>query len=686
MNLPHIPGHTEEDRAAQIRLIVTDVAERRRRGQPVRDSEVIAAHPELMPELRDELRVMEEIRRAHLAAESAGPLLTPLNALTDSQLDAPIDPQPDDRADLEPDEPLEIAGYVLLEKIGGGGQGTVFKAQQKRTSRYVAVKVFISGALAGAQARSRLDREAEILAALDHPNIVDILDRGRLPGGTFYLVLPLIQGRPLDQFAAELASAPENAVQSIVGLFTKLANAVEAAHAQGIVHRDLKPSNVLVDQRGEPHVLDFGLAKLVEGSLLDSPPFITQTGQLLGSLAWASPEQAAGAGQIDARSDVHALGVMLYQAITGSPPYAVHGPLIEVLENIRSALPTPPGLVLRFAGTKSFRSVSPTLDAIVLKALAKRPHDRYASAGELAQDLENYLAGRPTLAYSQRPRPRNIRWLILFICIMPAAAAALMLLHPWAARPLQTTVFELPNLTDATGIKLVRITPGSFLMGSPLREDGRGDNEAQRLVTLRNAYWISTTEVTRGQYRSIMGTVPPSAEAAVDDLPITNVSWYDASRFCSLLSAREHQTYRLPSEAEWEFACRAGSKGPFAGSGKLDDHGWYAGNSGRRLQPVAQKSSNSWGLFDMHGNAAEWCADIYYQDGPVAPVRYEEPATGSSSNTAFRVIRGGDSSQEVSFCRSASRQSLSPIAHTPWLGFRVVREDSANPASTSRPR
>jgi tetratricopeptide (TPR) repeat protein/predicted Ser/Thr protein kinase len=280
-------------------------------------------------------------------------------------------------------------GYIVVRELHRGGQGVVYQAIHKSTKRKVAIKVMKEGPFTGPREKARFDREIEVLAQLDHPNIVTIHDSGVLPpdkGGLHYFVMDYISGKSLDRYIEENKLDKK----AIIALFAKVCDAVNAAHLKGVIHRDLKPTNIRVDANGEPHILDFGLAKVAGGSVLggESPELMTVTGQFIGSPAWASPEQAVGdVSKIDTRTDVYSIGVMLYKALTNRFPYAVVGMLREVLENIEKAIPAKPSTV----GAK----VGDEVETIVLKALAKERERRYQNAGELGRDLRNYLEGNP---------------------------------------------------------------------------------------------------------------------------------------------------------------------------------------------------------------------------------------------------------------------------------------------------
>ncbi len=276
-------------------------------------------------------------------------------------------------------------GYTIVANVSRGGQGRVYEATDNSTERRVAIKVLHSGPFGGESERLRFEREIQILAQLQHPHIVTIHSSGTVALQR-YFVMDFIEGQALDEYFA----GHHLTIEQTLTLFLRICEAVNAAHLRGIVHRDLKPGNVRIDDHGEPHVLDFGLAKTILDPAAGppDPSGTTLAGQFVGSLPWAAPEQVMNAPEaVDLRTDVYGLGLLLYFMLTNSFPYDRRANLRDMMDSILRSEPTPPRSLRR--------EIDDELSTIVLMCLRKDPARRYQIASELARDIERYRAGEP---------------------------------------------------------------------------------------------------------------------------------------------------------------------------------------------------------------------------------------------------------------------------------------------------
>jgi serine/threonine protein kinase len=277
-------------------------------------------------------------------------------------------------------------GYRIIEAVGEGGMGTVWRALQLSTQREVALKVLSAGSFRTQKFRARFEREVELTAQLAHPNIARVYDSG-LHRGMYYYTMELLDGEHLDKYVADHGMTQ----RQVLELIHKVCQGVQYAHQRGVIHRDLKPSNIVVTSDGEPHILDFGLAK----ALLQDDKTVTVSvdGDVAGTPAYMSPEQAGGhLDAIDTRSDVYSLGVILFNLLTGQWPYDLSGSRFEVLKRIQEEEPVRP--------SKIVPHFDADIEAILLKALAKKSDERYQSVAELAHDIRSWLEGLPIIARS----------------------------------------------------------------------------------------------------------------------------------------------------------------------------------------------------------------------------------------------------------------------------------------------
>jgi predicted Ser/Thr protein kinase len=297
-----------------------------------------------------------------------------------------------------------VAGYEVLGELGRGAAGVVYKARQVALNRVVALKMILAGAHAGAEERARFRAEAEAVAQLQHPNIVQVYDVGECDGLPFFS-LEFVEGGSLERKLNRTAQRPAEAA----ALVETLARAMHVAHRQGIVHRDLKPANILLTPDGLPKIADFGLAKRLEDDTNQ-----TQSGCVMGTPGFMAPEQAGGRNQdVGPAADIYALGAVLYDALTGRPPFK-GATVLQTLAQVLHDEPLPP--------SRLQPGIPRDLETICLKCLQKQARNRYASAQELAEDLRRFLDGEPILARPMGRPERAWRW-----CRRNPVAASLLL-------------------------------------------------------------------------------------------------------------------------------------------------------------------------------------------------------------------------------------------------------------------
>jgi serine/threonine-protein kinase len=366
------------DRDLRLAELANELADQMARGVQPEIDQMIARHPDLSGDLR-------ELWAAMFVADCAASAVAALDSQGRPAAGAPTTPldfQSDGLGGPSLAPGTMFGDYQLIEELGRGGMGVVYKATQVSLGRTVALKMISTRAAPSAADLARFRTESESAARLDHPAIVPIYEVGEHEGKP-YFTMKFVAGTTLARRLAQGPLPPREAA----ALLAPIARAVHFAHERGVLHRDLKPSNILIDSEGRPHVSDFGLAKRVADD-----DRLTVSGAVLGTPSYMAPEQAAGTrGKLGPASDVYSLGTILYQMLTGSPPFQSASPVETVLLVLEQE-PLPPRLLNPRADRE--------LEMVALKCLQKPPDLRYASAKDLADDLEAYLADEPTAARS----------------------------------------------------------------------------------------------------------------------------------------------------------------------------------------------------------------------------------------------------------------------------------------------
>lgn len=631
---------------------------------------------------------------------------------------------------------LEAGGtcgdYLILEEIGLGGMGQVFKAMHTVMDRMVALKVLPQEAMRSPRNLRRFQREIRAIAKLDHSNIVRAFDAGE-SNGIHYLAMEFVDGRDLGRIVAEdspfdVCAAIEYTIQA--------ARAIDNAHQAGVIHRDVKPSNLLLSDKNEIKVSDLGLAMFrPSGVAADRQQDLTAAGSGLGTFSYMAPEQFDDASTVDVPADVYGLGCTLFYLLVGRSP--VVGVTVEEKSAWHHTGKVP-------ALTTYFPDLPVEVDVVFQRMVAKDPADRFPSMSDVADALEACLPevaamrspGRrpadspgsaPVAAGSTvRPAATQVRETPqagtrpkgLAFSIRAAAVLLVVLVVGAFFLPTDdgdgsgsTTPDAAPadppdaigggigriqpdkTFVNSIGMKLTQIPPGKFVMGAPATEPGTWvDEQPPHQVTItKESLYLGVHEVTQSQYDLIMHPdKPPAAEPAAadkplfdpDDLPVVLISWLDAVQFCEKLSQRPEEmaagrSYRLPWEGEWEYACRAGTQTVFAFGDTItvEQANFFDQTVKVRRLPawqthaVGSYDANPFGLFDMHGNVWEFCQDRFGRFREAADVDPVGPLEGR-----HRVIRGGAAGFHAKACRSASRQQVRPDESNAWTGFRVACE------------
>jgi tRNA A-37 threonylcarbamoyl transferase component Bud32 len=370
-------------------------------GQAPNRADFLAQHPEMSDELRAYFADLDQVESlARPLPEVAQP--SPPHAgqaMTDT---GGNDGRPETRAD----QVADLGEYELLEEIGRGGMGVVYKARQRGAERLVAVKMILAGQLATPADMHRFEHEARVVARLDHPNIVPLVSFSA-EGERHYFSMKLIEGGSLSARIRQFTGR----FREIGKLMVSVARAVHYAHQRAILHRDLKPANILLDQQGTPHITDFGLAKAVAGDGCE-----TSAGAILGTASYMAPEQAEGKQNLTTAAHIYALGAILYELLTGRPPFQGANTL-DTLRQVVEQEPIRPRLIQP--------KIPRDLEVICLKCLQKHPALRYPSAEALAEDLEGWLHFRPIKARQTTVVQQAYRWYRRNRAASLAVAAAL---------------------------------------------------------------------------------------------------------------------------------------------------------------------------------------------------------------------------------------------------------------------
>ena len=649
--------------------------------------------------------------------------------------------------------------YRIIRRLGKGGMGTVFLAEDTQLQRQVALKIPQFESDNDHELLERFYREARAAATLNHPNLCPVHDVGEIDG-IHYLTMAYIEGQEL----AELVRPGEPlSGEEAAAIVHKVALGMAEAHDKGIVHRDLKPANISMNHRGDPVVMDFGLARLTDRG----ETRLTQSGAVIGTPAYMAPEQIRGDIEaIGPGCDIYSLGVILFELMTGEIPF--DGPIAAVLGQVLTQEPPPPS---KFCPGLDLR-----LEAICLMMISKQREDRYDSMYAVADALAGFLfettrngaflpnsgphkiaadaSSTYKISNSDDETRRNRRKRVPMSERMAAAAEIVQqsvgTVQDWAAprkKPLGISIgaavlflvacmlaFQFfgdadegnrqPGSTDEVivdsspgrgsqgdggtvgdgtrtnggtgqengvpkrgrkeitndiGMRLVLLPVGDFSMGESESQYAFDDERPRHRVSMATPFYMGKYEVTQKEYVAVMGRNLSFFRS--ENRPVESVSWNDAREFCRKLGVLENVVYRLPTEAEWEYACRAGSATSWHfgnDASLLREFAWSSDIAGGSTSEVGYLKPNGFGLYDMHGNVSEWCSDWYsfnyYSESPGFDP--QGPNLNDAARLGYtKVVRGGSWDSTAATCRSAYRGTSSMMVRTSRTGFRVVRVD-----------
>ena len=570
--------------------------------------------------------------------------------------------------------------------------------------------------------RHRFRREAENLAKLDHPNIIrvyDVFDEN----GTTYYSMEYVEGITLDAYIQQHHPLPEADAVAILG---RVCSALAFMHSQRMLHLDLKPKNIMCSTKGEVFLIDFGLSK--QFGVNGEPESSTTIGA--GTPGYAPLEQANPIkdGTFPATLDIYALGATMYKTLTGQRPpvatdvlnegfpleplvqYHRSPSLIKVIaccmspmkkdryQTVAELLRAYPALAAEDEKTEIKEDTEatilddvqpvklPTGDALVPSPIVEPEIIVQPSPKKVESVVEPNVKATPTLPNSQTAPKKHSTIKKLLWSVLAGLLMVLLVFGVSVRKCADDTVVDIPRpagqyldfTVNGVTFTMVLVEGGTFMMGATDEEEDAEDNEKPAHQVTLSDYYIGQTEVTQALWEAVMGETPTRGGdqwerrfGLGDNYPAYNISYDDVLSFISKLNSLTGRTFRMPTEAEWEYAARGGNKSKgylYSGGNTLDNVGWYEENSGN---PVAQKSANELGLYDMSGNVWEWCSDWYDTYSSSPQTNPTGPRTGSD-----RVLRGGGLYNDATYCRVAVRVRNTPSFRGYFNGVRLALSSS----------
>lgn len=584
----------------------------------------------------------------------------------------------------------QVDQYTIEALIGTGGMAQVYKAQDNNLKRAVALKFLHRHLQADERIRQRFLREGQAAAQVIHPNVTGI--HGIVDSEKhLYMALELIEGEDLNQLVHEQGPLP---LKDALDYIEQAASGLDALANAGIVHRDIKPHNIFLNQEGRIKIGDLGLARF------DSQEFdLTHSGEILGTPIYMSPEQVRSDKEIDTRSDIHALGATLYYLLSAKQPFKGET-LYTICDNIVKGE--------RPHVRKNCKEANEHIEWLIHKMMAVKADDRFQKPADILTAIKQYRLGTLQIHATQtnitkktEPIQTIPKGLSLKIKLGISALAAVFILLFAIALSIGGPIWE-NDIADArigsdrysryvlltagpNRIKFREVPAGTWVMGSPSDEKGRSKNESKHKVILSEPIWLAEYECSSFFWDYFSGVnQSPNAEYQSSP-PKTDINIQDIESLIKKLN-QQHQglgTFRLPTEAEWEVACRAHSESRYAFGDLIQDLPYYANvadqssklewadvsiNDGyAQVAAVGSFRPNQWGFYDMHGNVWEWCLDKY--DNDLGSSTQTDPVVKRGNS---QVIKGGSWMEASEYARSASRKGMNPSKRDAAIGFRLA--------------
>lgn len=612
---------------------------------------------------------------------------------------------------------LQGGKFKIVRHISSGGFGNTYEGIHTMMDTRVAIKEFFPKMFCNRdentshitvttqsnrelvdKLRKKFIEEAKAIFKMNHPNIVKVHDIFE-ENGTAYYVMDYIDGKSLASIVKQRGALPE---AEAVGYIRQVADALKYVHSLNRLHLDIKPGNVMVETNGHAMLIDFGASKHYDMESGEN----TSTLMGVNTKGYAPVEQSTQSfTKFSPATDIYALGATLYKLLTGiTPPDAnllmakeetltplsgsislsTRNAVLKAMTLIRADRPQTVDAFLALLDSKIADSTDEEATVCEEEEKARQAEEARHQAEEQKRKEEEARRAAEEEARrkaeeerkrkeeeenarkaAQKAGSKNV-WLWGVIGVIVVIGVIIGVNSKGDNASYSNGVLNVDGVT----YDMIKVQAGTFTMGATSEmKDPWNDEKPTHQVTLTNDYYIGKTEVTQALWKAVMGNNP--SEFKGDNLPVEIVSWNDCQKFISKLNSMTGQNFRLPTEAEWEFAARGGNNSnhyQYSGSNKLGDVAWYDGNSGSKTHAVATKQPNELGLYDMSGNVWEWCSDWYDNYSSSSQTNPIGPSSGSS-----RVLRGGGWGNAAWACRSSRRLGHNaPDNSDYFLGLRVV--------------